>query len=69
MANYDLLNQETDDVFVPTPLLVSDMKVCDLKELIIECLKEMRGSCPAAINPENVQDRGNKQLKGDEIGY
>lgn len=56
MANYDLLNQDL-------PEFVYEMKVSDLKKLIIECLSEMRGSCPASTNSQN------KQIKGDEIGY
>lgn len=49
--------------------LVANMRISDLKRLIMECLVEMRGSCPAATNPQNVRYGGNKQIKGDEIGY
>ena len=70
MANYDLLNQEEKpETFIPETLLVTDMHVSDLKKLIVECLKEMRSSCPAASNPQNVLYGKNKQIKGDEIGH
>lgn len=74
MANYDLLNQTIEEKVIKmeklSPVeLVGNMRVSDLKKLIMECLNEMRSSCPAATNPQNVRYGKNNTIKGDEIGY
>ena len=51
--------------------LVGNMRVSDLKRLIMECLKEIRDSCvdEKDTNPQNVRYGGNKRIGGDEIGH